>query len=132
MIAWSCNFCSSAKTHPLRPRSKQQIDDLPDFEGMMLRLVSVRPNNGVMQEDTTAAPSSESVFRDLIVAIVTGRYVEGTRLPPERELAKQLGTSRPTLREVLGKLSTMRVVNCLLYTSPSPRDLSTSRMPSSA
>ena len=24
------------------------------------------------------------------------------------------------------------VVNCLLYTSPSPRDLSTSRMPSSA
>ena len=25
-----------------------------------------------------------------------------------------------------------RTVNCLLYTSPSPRDLSTSRMPSSA
>ena len=25
-----------------------------------------------------------------------------------------------------------RVMNCLLYTSPSPRDLSTSRMPSSA
>ena len=31
---------------------------------------------------------------------------------------------------VLGGLA--RVVTCLLYTSPSPRDLSTSRMPSSA
>ena len=26
----------------------------------------------------------------------------------------------------------MSIMNCLLYTSPSPRDLSTSRMPSSA
>ena len=26
----------------------------------------------------------------------------------------------------------LRVIGCLLYTSPSPRDLSTSRMPSSA
>ena len=31
----------------------------------------------------------------------------------------------PMKKEILGKL-------CLLYTSPSPRDLSTSRMPSSA
>ena len=34
-----------------------------------------------------------------------------------------------------GKIATPhmdRLVNCLLYTSPSPRDLSTSRMPSSA
>ena len=29
-------------------------------------------------------------------------------------------------------VSTMEVQGCLLYTSPSPRDLSTSRMPSSA
>ena len=27
---------------------------------------------------------------------------------------------------------TVKIINCLLYTSPSPRDLSTSRMPSSA
>ena len=30
------------------------------------------------------------------------------------------------------KLTTARDIHCLLYTSPSPRDLSTSRMPSSA
>ena len=29
-------------------------------------------------------------------------------------------------------LSNAQFINCLLYTSPSPRDLSTSRMPSSA
>ena len=34
-----------------------------------------------------------------------------------------------TLREVVGITGTK---DCLLYTSPSPRDLSTSRMPSSA
>ena len=30
------------------------------------------------------------------------------------------------------KAATLLVLTCLLYTSPSPRDLSTSRMPSSA
>ena len=34
--------------------------------------------------------------------------------------------------ECLGACVNAPVVNCLLYTSPSPRDLSTSRMPSSA
>ena len=32
----------------------------------------------------------------------------------------------------LFKLEMERIYGCLLYTSPSPRDLSTSRMPSSA
>ena len=45
-----------------------------------------------------------------------------------------------TLEEILSAYTTLKSVNkrlghngtCLLYTSPSPRDLSTSRMPSSA
>ena len=32
----------------------------------------------------------------------------------------------------LGLIGSVIVITCLLYTSPSPRDLSTSRMPSSA
>ena len=36
------------------------------------------------------------------------------------------------LPEVFGVNAWVRSVACLLYTSPSPRDLSTSRMPSSA
>ena len=35
-------------------------------------------------------------------------------------------------REAFSKLDYAALKNCLLYTSPSPRDLSTSRMPSSA
>ena len=42
----------------------------------------------------------------------------------ERAIERQHKKDRLTARE--------RIRNCLLYTSPSPRDLSTSRMPSSA
>ena len=34
--------------------------------------------------------------------------------------------------DVFGTVEAVKTVSCLLYTSPSPRDLSTSRMPSSA
>ena len=34
--------------------------------------------------------------------------------------------------DLLSKSKKVAVITCLLYTSPSPRDLSTSRMPSSA
>jgi DNA-binding FadR family transcriptional regulator len=37
-------------------------------------------------------------LRDLIVR---GEFVPGARLPPERDLAKQLGVSRPSVREAL-------------------------------
>ena len=52
------------------------------------------------------------------------------------ELAKYFNVSVQTIRKDLNKLCSdgqlERVHGCLLYTSPSPRDLSTSRMPSSA
>ena len=46
----------------------------------------------------------------------------------------QNNQAREAERAVLGglMLETHRFDTCLLYTSPSPRDLSTSRMPSSA
>ena len=37
-------------------------------------------------------------IRELIRA---GEFVAGARLPPERDLAKQLGVSRPSVREAL-------------------------------
>ena len=49
-------------------------------------------------------------------------------------LVNQTKSSLFTVEERIEMISevTSRYKNCLLYTSPSPRDLSTSRMPSSA
>ncbi len=43
---------------------------------------------------------SETLIRD----IASGRYVDGERLPPERELAKAYGTTVRTLRKALKRL----------------------------
>ncbi len=42
---------------------------------------------------------------EIIKAIVSGEWASGQNLPPERELAEILGVTRPTLREVLQRLS---------------------------
>ena len=62
-------------------------------------------------------------------------FAQDTVFPDTSSLAK-------TLQSLAGQVNNLRVFlvdgyhdkfyNCLLYTSPSPRDLSTSRMPSSA
>ena len=41
----------------------------------------------------------------LIDAIVDGDFPINATLPPERELAQQLGVTRPTLREALQRLA---------------------------
>ncbi len=47
------------------------------------------------------------VFEALHELIATGRFRRGEKLPPQDELARQLGVSRNTLREAVNKLSTM-------------------------
>ena len=53
-------------------------------------------------EPTTTA--IDAVFEKLLADILKGVYPPGTRLPAERELSRQLGASRPTLREALRRL----------------------------
>ena len=50
----------------------------------------------------------------------------------EPEATREPGRDRPRLTYRVDKIREPGVDVCLLYTSPSPRDLSTSRMPSSA
>ena len=54
---------------------------------------------------------------------------------PVNSIAQAVGVSRLTAQKKIKKLEETGQIlgyTCLLYTSPSPRDLSTSRMPSSA
>jgi DNA-binding FadR family transcriptional regulator len=55
-----------------------------------------------VDEPTTTA--IDAVFEKLLADILKGVYPPGTRLPAERELSRQLGASRPTLREALRRL----------------------------
>lgn len=53
-----------------------------------------------------SAPQRPAAYAEetLVNAILDGTYPTGTTLPGERDLAAQLGVTRPTLREVLGRL----------------------------
>ena len=56
------------------------------------------------------AASTEDCFRVLREGILTGQYRPGTRLPPERRLAEQLGVHRVTLRAAIGQLAALGLV----------------------
>jgi len=64
---------------------------------------------------------------DQISAMIgEGEYVPGSRLPPERDLAKQLGVSRPSVREALIALEVeglldVRVGSGIYVTDPGKR-----------
>lgn len=58
----------------------------------------------------TETTAIDAVFETLLKNIVGGAYPSGTRLPAERELARQLGASRPTLREALRRLGEWNLV----------------------
>jgi len=53
-----------------------------------------------------SAPQRPAVYAEqvLLTAVLDGTYPPGSTLPSERDLAAQLGVTRPTLREVLQRL----------------------------
>lgn len=58
-------------------------------------------------ERATAASGAIAQIKGMIA---DGRLEPGERLPPERELCETLGISRPTLREAIGSLQAMRLL----------------------
>lgn len=57
-----------------------------------------------------ATKLSDVIMQELEARIVDGTYGAGERLPAERELAKQLDVSRPSLREAIQKLEAKGLV----------------------
>jgi GntR family transcriptional regulator, transcriptional repressor for pyruvate dehydrogenase complex len=53
---------------------------------------------------------AEEIVEQLRSLILTGQYAPGDKLPPERNLAKELGVNRSSLREALKKLEHMGLV----------------------
>jgi GntR family transcriptional repressor for pyruvate dehydrogenase complex len=60
-----------------------------------------------MFESIKRAKVSDEVAKQIKALISEGKLRPGDRLPPERELIKQFGISRPSLREALKSLVTM-------------------------
>lgn len=58
----------------------------------------------------SATTAIDAVFEKVVLEIVQGVFPAGSRLPAERELARQLGASRPTLREALRRLGMWNLV----------------------
>ena len=73
----------------------------------MATLAAVPPSSIPSPAETTAI---DAVFERLLKDIVSGTHPAGTRLPAERELSRQLGASRPTLREALRRLGEWNLV----------------------
>jgi GntR family transcriptional regulator len=59
---------------------------------------------GFLMSNVRALPKSVQTSEMLIREIVSGRLADGTRLPPEREMADELGIAIGTLRKALAKL----------------------------
>ncbi|WP_205698726.1 FadR/GntR family transcriptional regulator [Conexibacter sp. SYSU D00693] len=53
---------------------------------------------------------SEQVFRELLDALLAGRYAPGEKLPGQRALARDMGVTLGSLREALKRLEQMRLV----------------------
>ena len=60
--------------------------------------------------DPNSTTAIDHVFEKLLADIVSGAHPAGSRLPAERELSRQLGASRPTLREALRRLGEWNLV----------------------
>lgn len=51
------------------------------------------------------------VSEQILQSIIESNYAQGDKLPPERKLADQMGVSRNSIREALGTLQALNIVN---------------------
>lgn len=54
--------------------------------------------------------TAQQIADRIVTAIALGEFVEGQRLPGERDLAEMLGASRPTIREAFQRLDSLGLI----------------------
>jgi len=79
----------------------------PDDNGM----TSLNSNIFKTVDPDRRGTTSEEVISQLREMIHRGELRSGDRLPPERDLAKLLGVSRPTLRAGIRSLAAVGILN---------------------
>ena len=134
------NEITTTQTAPAAPvTSDQAVLSAPAQVSAPEALKAAAPTTPVASEE--AAPAKPKRTRRLAKPAADGEDAEKPKRRTTRTTRAKppvaTDASAPISDEVaqaraLAQISEAQVVRCLLYTSPSPRDLSTSRMPSSA
>ena len=88
------------------------------------QLSYVKRKIALLEKEGALKPLPEKSIR---IAVITGLNALG-RAQEGNRLQLWLGN----LTQILGPVEPLKYIHCLLYTSPSPRDRTRSRMPSSA
>lgn len=66
-----------------------------------------------MEKHESSKRTYESIIDSIKADIITGKLSSGDKLPPERDLAKQFGVSRTSIREALRTLEILGVIESI-------------------
>jgi GntR family transcriptional regulator, transcriptional repressor for pyruvate dehydrogenase complex len=78
----------------------------------ILKSVVVMAENGSMFEQVQQQKFYMQIARQIRNSIRDGKLTVGEKLPPERQLAEQFGTSRASIREALSALEVLGLIDC--------------------
>ena len=126
-----------AAMEPMRSIAIDSNADIAVYSRWMKEMVQYLHVNNVPFMAGTDTPigyliPGQSLHKELELLVESGFSNEHALQTATINPATFLGVERETGRIKVGYNADLVLLNCLLYTSPSPRDLSTSRMPSSA
>lgn len=96
----------------MKPLNESILPNFVKLDALEIKAVSKGGKVGAIQLETLKVPrASELVADRLRNLIIEGTVGQGTTLPSEKELVRQLGVSRATLREALRMLETEGLIS---------------------
>ena len=113
-------------------RPVEQIVKIPVPQPEVVEEVDQVPK--VQRQEVVQEPRGEFIeqpVQQVVDVVVQVAKIEVLEQRPVEQIVKIL-VPQPEGVEEVDQVPKVQLQDCLLYTSPSPRDLSTSRMPSSA